>query len=176
MRHKAAAVLAASVLLLAACTHNAGPRVASAASPTALPSADRAAEEQAIQAYAQCMRQHGVTVNDPHDIHPPAGGRNDPALLAWQAAQDACKPLMPGGTLVDGPGLQEIEQLRTFAACMREHDIPITDPLPNGNMKINGRFDHVTRTQLEADPVYIAAMAACRDKLPVPTKSGEPQR
>jgi hypothetical protein len=122
------------------------------------------------------MRQHGVTVNDPHNIQPPSGGRTDPALLKWQAAQDACKQLMPGGTLEDGPGREEMEQLRAFAVCMRDHDIPITDPLPNGNMKINGRFEHVTRTQLEADPVYIAAMAACKDKLPVPTKSPGPQR
>jgi hypothetical protein len=50
---------------------------------------------------------------------------------------------------------------------MREHEVEITDPLPDGNMRINGRLGALNRTQLEADPQYQAAYAACKDKLPV---------
>ncbi|WP_027345677.1 hypothetical protein [Hamadaea tsunoensis] len=172
MRLIRAAFALSAALLLVACTHTSGPGVATAVSATAQPTADRSlsreAEEQAVQQYGQCMRQHGITVSNPHAVHPPEGGRNDPAVLKWQAAHTACQSLLPGGDLEQAPSQQEIEQLRTFAVCMRAHDIPMTDPLPDGNMQINGRFEHVTRTQLEADPVYIAAMAACKDKLPDP--------
>jgi len=135
------------------------------------PPTDRGGEEQSLQQYAQCMSQHGVAVSDPRNITPPSGGRDTPALQKWEQAHDACRALLPGGDLDEGPGQAEMEQLRAFAVCMRAHDVPITDPMPNGNMKINGRFEHVTRTQLDADPVYIAAMAACKDNLPVPAKS-----
>jgi hypothetical protein len=168
--------LAIGVLTTSACTHAAGPQVASVSSAAPSHSPSRADEEQAIQQYATCMRQHGATVADPHNIAPPSGGRDNPALQKWQEAQNACQSLLPGGDLQQAAGQQEMEQLRAFAVCMRAHDIPITDPLPNGNMKINGRFEHVTRTQLEADPVYIAAMAACQEKLPVNEKSAEPRR
>ena len=55
---------------------------------------------------------------------------------------------------------------------MRAHDIPITDPeLPGagdrpGNMRIEGRFNTMLRDQVENDPGYKAAIAACQDKLP----------
>lgn len=88
----------------------------------------------------------------------------------------ACQSLLPPEMLPQGPTPEELEQLRAFAVCMRAHDIPMTDPLPNGNMKINGRFERVTRTQLNADPVFKAANDACKDKLPVANKSAEPKK
>jgi phage tail protein X len=59
-----------------------------------------------------------------------------------------------------------MEKLRSFAVCMRAHDIEMTDPLPDGTMKIKGRLANVTRATLNADPGFQAAMAACQDKLP----------
>lgn len=61
---------------------------------------------------------------------------------------------------------KEMQQLRVFAACMRAHDIDMSDPTPDGNMQIGGRLQNVTRAQLEADPAYGAALGACRDDLP----------
>jgi hypothetical protein len=171
MRRISATVVVACSLFLVACTNTNSPGVATANGAVTSPSKDGAAEEQALQQFAQCMGQHGVSVPDPHNIAPPSGGRDTPSLQKWEEAQNACRALLPGGDLEQGPGDAEMEQLRAFAVCMRAHDIPITDPLPNGNMKINGRFEHVTRTQLEADPVFVEAMAACKDKLPVPAKS-----
>lgn len=71
---------------------------------------------------------------------------------------------LPAGS--PAPSGEELEQLRVFAACMRAHDIDISDPTPDGNLRIGGRFEHSTRAQVEADPAYTAAQGACRDELP----------
>jgi hypothetical protein len=173
----AAAAAFAFAFILSACKDSGSPGIASVAGATPQPSASRGDDEQARRQFTECMSQHGVTMSDPHTITPPSGGRENPALQKWLDAYDACRPLLPGEPLQqDGPGQAEMEQLRAFAVCMREHDIPMTDPLPNGNMKINGRFEHGTRAQMEADPVYIAAIAACHDKLPDNSKSAEPKQ
>jgi hypothetical protein len=82
----------------------------------------------------------------------------------------ACLHFLPEMPTDDGVAAEELEKLRAFAVCMRQHDIPITDPQVGGDrpgdMLIQGRFENVTREQLEADPDYKAAFAACQDKLP----------
>jgi signal transduction histidine kinase len=61
---------------------------------------------------------------------------------------------------------QELEQYRAYAACMREHDIDMSDPDPTGNMQVGGRLADVTRAELETDPGFKAASAACAENLP----------
>jgi hypothetical protein len=164
-------------LLLAACTSNTHkPNIATAAtaSAAAASSSQRpggAADQAAVQQFVACMRQHGVTIKDDQQLAPPH--RDTPQRAPWDRGVAACEHLLPGGTLNPGPSPEDMEKLRAFAVCMRAHDIPITDPLPDGNMKINGRFENITRTQVEADPVYKAAITACQDKLPSDSKSPE---
>lgn len=161
----------AVLLLMSACTNDPSHGIASVATKSAAspsPSSDGAQ----LQEFAQCMTSHGATVTDPRNPTPPSGG---PAAQAWPTAIESCRSLLSPEALGHTPDPAELEQLRTFAVCMRAHDIPITDPLPDGNMKINGRFERVTRTQLNADPVFIAAMDACRDKLPEADKSPSPK-
>jgi hypothetical protein len=178
---KRIAVTLLCVLALSACTADPGTEgiasVATAA-PTVSASPGGASREAAMRQFEACMTSHGVTITNPGRIDPPSTGPDSAAGQAWNAAMNACKGLLPAADLNPAPDQAELEKLRVFAVCMRAHDIPMTDPLPDGNMKINGRFEHVTRTQLEADPVYIAAMTACRDKLPEAGngKSGEPTR
>lgn len=123
-------------------------------------------------AYARCMRQHGVNVPDPvagsDDWGPePANGTNAPG---WSTAWEACKQLLPAGMVRgdggDRPSAQDLEKLRAYAVCMREHDIGMTDPDETGNLQIVGRLERATRAQLENDPGYKAATEACKDKLP----------
>jgi hypothetical protein len=115
------------------------------------------------------MREHGQNLPEPDPgsttfrMPEPPGGQESPQ---WQAAMEACQLLLPSGLRPQPPGPEELEQLRNFAICMRAHDIEMTDPLPNGNMKIGGRLAFVTRAELQADPGYQAATAACQDKLP----------
>lgn len=131
---------------------------------------------QAIAAYksfAKCMRGRRQNMPDPvGDGQPnfelPAGA----SATAWRNAIDACQHNLPGGTIPrdDGPTAAELEQLRQFAICMRAHDIEMSDPATSGarkgDMIIGGRLEHVTRTELEKDPAYKAATAACKSKLP----------
>jgi signal transduction histidine kinase len=61
---------------------------------------------------------------------------------------------------------QQLDQFRTYAICMRAHGIEMSDPAPDGSMTVGGRLEHVTKAQLNADPAYLAAEAACRDERP----------
>ncbi|GIH03566.1 hypothetical protein Rhe02_16330 [Rhizocola hellebori] len=141
----------------------------------AQPTATASAKDDPV-AFSQCMREHGQHVPDPgpggtweFNPHP----RTVPT--GWDEAIRACQHLIEMPT-DDGMPPEDMEKLRAFAVCMREHDIPVTDPQIGGdrpgNMRIGGRFEDVTRDQLEADPVYKAAYAACKDKLPTETKKG----
>jgi hypothetical protein len=79
-------------------------------------------------AFSKCMRGHGISgFPDPSaqgaGIHLDPGSGLDPASPAFQAAQEQCKKLLPGG----GPGLQGrvvSSSDVTFARCMRAHGVP----------------------------------------------------
>jgi hypothetical protein len=158
------ALLAAGI---AGCSAPADDGIASATD--AQPSAAASVTDDPV-AFSQCMRDRGQDVAAPRpdgswDFNP----RPREAPAGWDEAIRACSHLIAMPT-DDGPDPAEMEKLRAFAVCMREHDIPITDPQVGGdrpgNMTIGGRFENITREQLEADPAYKAAHAACKDKLP----------
>ncbi|WP_205826233.1 hypothetical protein [Microbispora catharanthi] len=111
-------------------------------------------------AYAACMRRQGHPLPEPVDVN------NVPADA--QAAAAKCRPLLPGGEAERHarPPAEDMAKLRAFAQCMRAHQIQMTDPLPDGNMRMLGRMEHMNREQLNADPAYKAALAACRNRLP----------
>ena len=93
------------VLAVAACAakKDSGIPTANGGTTTASPSAhgplsEAQKQEQAVR-FAQCMRAHGVTVQDPGPDHPAqigggAAGGSDPKA---QAALDACKQYLPDG-------------------------------------------------------------------------------
>jgi hypothetical protein len=161
-------ILVLAALLAVACTHSRAPGLATAngSHPSPTPSAG----DDPV-AFARCMRDHGQQVPDP-----PATGRwsFDPqpqgASTAWHNAVKACEQYIPGILADHGPTAQEMAQLRQFAICMRAHGIEMADPQAGGSrpgdMIISGRLGNLSRTQVEADPGYKAAIAACKDKLP----------
>jgi hypothetical protein len=159
-------------LLLAACDKKVDPGLptaqgsGAAVAPTA--SASGAANDDDPVAYARCMRAHGQNVADPQpgqswNPQPPGKGK------AGKDAHLACAHLLPGEE-PDVPTAQELEKLRAFAVCMRSHDVPMDDPVPNqpggGKMRIHGRFEHITRAQLNQDRGWQAALTACEPQLP----------
>ena len=154
--------------LAAACTTSSSTGLPTASGGSDAPIGSAAWHTGAV-AYARCMRQHNVNVPDPAPgqvgWNPgPATARQSPL---WGAAWQACQHLLPAGyTPGNHPTAQELEQLRTFAVCMRAHGIDISDPKPDGEWTIGGRLAHVTKAQLNNDPGYKAAMAACKGKLP----------
>ncbi|MFC6016352.1 hypothetical protein ACFP2T_09090 [Plantactinospora solaniradicis] len=170
-----------------ACTRPADPGIPSANGSSAGASGSPAASDDpnAAANFAKCMREHGQNVPDPDpaserfDIVRPSGAPNS----AWDAAARQCQHFLPGGTLPGpGPSREELEQLRLFAVCMREHGIEISDPeMPGegtkpGNMVIRGRLEHLSRTEVQNDPGYKAAHDACEDKLPRGQKKEEEGR
>jgi hypothetical protein len=169
------------VLLATACAGGpSGPGVAgqgASSTPSASPSSDTGNAELA---HAQCMRDHGIS--DFPD--PQAGGGSaiqfqpgsdlDPDNPQYEAAEDACKSLLPPpSSSIWTPSPQELEQLVRFAQCMRAHGADVSDPDPTtGDMTT----PHGTRAEAENDPLYQAAYAACKDKLPDEAQAPEKNR
>lgn len=87
---------------------------------------------QDVVAFARCMREHGQNVPDPKpgEQWRPARdiAKDDPA---WAAAFEACGHLLKAGDAEDEPATptaEQLEQLRAFAKCMREHGVEMSDP------------------------------------------------
>ncbi|GAA3214680.1 hypothetical protein GCM10010532_041280 [Dactylosporangium siamense] len=118
------------------------------------------------QQFAACMREHGQDVpdQDPDSgnvvITPPA------ANGAWDTAMSACRHFLPDGGEAGAVTPQQLEGLRAYAVCMREHGVELTDPDPTtGKSQFGGRLANATRDQIVNDPTYKAADAACKDRL-----------
>jgi hypothetical protein len=143
-------------LVLIACSGGAAPDdVATLVDPSASPDASPSASldpEAAMDAFAQCMRDHGVDIQissaggeagkgpttATSSARPISG--TDKGEDAFTAASKGCAPLLPKGG-VNGPGGQpdpEMEQkLLDFSRCMREHGVDMPDPqFENGGANV----------------------------------------
>jgi hypothetical protein len=157
-------VLAVAVVVgLAGCGGGpAEPGVASAGSGSAQPSATPSlSDQQKAVRYAQCLRDHGLTVLDP-----PAGSTHvDIENVSKQAAApaiEACKQYAPGGTLGGPPDPATLAELRQFAACMRAHGVSVTDPDPVTGVITLQPGPGTNKT----DPKTSQASAECEHLLP----------
>jgi hypothetical protein len=119
-------------------------------------------------AYSQCMRSHGI-----HDFPDPAPGAGvafqinagpgsdlDPTDPRFQAANQACRSLLPGGgKQAPPPSSQKIAEEVKWAACMRAHGLP-TFPDPNAQGAFDSsRMDHASLT-------FETASQACKSLQP----------
>jgi hypothetical protein len=124
--------------------------------------------QQAMVAFAQCMRTHGVSnFPEPHEGHiliqgGPGGQELNPRSAQFQAAQKTCQRLLPNG---GRPTAQEQAQMQEralkFSACMRSHGVP---SFPNPSFEGGG-----AKLSLKAgsgpdprSPQFQAAQRACR--------------
>jgi hypothetical protein len=94
--------------------------------------------EEAMLAYTECMRDHGIEMEDPQ----PAGGEGGArGIIArapeaddedFQAAQAECEPLLDAVVSDFEPDPEQQaemrEQLLDYADCMREQGIDMPDP------------------------------------------------
>ncbi len=92
--------------------------------------------------FAQCMREHGVDMEDPTTdengnfqmMRPSGGGEGgefDPEdREAMQAAREACSQYLEGiAQQFDRPDMTEMQDLMLeYAACMRENGVDMPDP------------------------------------------------
>jgi hypothetical protein len=155
----AAVVLAALVPLAAACSSSKTPASGGSAS-----SSKSDAMAHAL-AYSRCMRSHGISdFPDPSgsggrggfnfSMH---GGPNsdlDHNNPQYQAANQACQRLLPGGSAEQHQSPQEIAKEAKLATCMRSHGYP-TFPDPNSQ----GAFDFsgIDRNA----PAFQSALTTC---------------
>jgi hypothetical protein len=179
IRGWAGAVLAALALTLAlaACGgEDSEAQVASLGGATTTTEEDDAASseegepEEALLAYARCMREHGVDVPDPQTDE---SGRTEFRLVRprgnekkFQEAQEACGEHLENARPrnLDPEQEQEMrEAMLAFAKCMREHGVDMPDPEfgegGRGTVRMRGGID-------PDDPDFREAEEACRDLRP----------
>lgn len=103
--------------------------------------------EDAVLAFAQCMRDHGVDMPDPQMDGEGGvaiaieGKPGDEAKM--EAAQAACEPLMEnarGDMDIDPEQRAEMQaEMLEFAECMREHGIDMDDPVFSDDGRVTQR-------------------------------------
>ncbi|GAA4537129.1 hypothetical protein [Amycolatopsis samaneae] len=94
--------------------------------------ADKAADMDAMRAYAKCMREHGVDMPDPTDGGMMSLPAMQPGDTKMEAATTACKKLLPNGGEPKKLTPEELDKQRQQAKCMREHGVNMSDPNPDG--------------------------------------------
>jgi hypothetical protein len=152
------ALLAACLLLVSAGTVSA--QVATLEEPGASPGPSAAAEEsdktptddpqEAMLAYAQCMRDHGIDMDDPQFASGDGafmvriGGPGerpdfDPESEGFQAAQEACGQILEASRPRLDPEAQAelLEQQLAMAQCLRDNGV---DGFPDPVMDSDGRM------------------------------------
>lgn len=173
-RHTAMAAVLIAGLLAAGCTKTATPKVASAegvsqprpsstASPMPSPAADEG--DRALQ-FQRCMQDHGVDVQT--DTEGKVGVQATPGdKTKALSAAEACQIYLPGGGEKLKLSPEDVEKLRQFSQCVREHGFPDwPDPDPEtGQM----RFDEQDQSRLadmKNDPQFRTAIESCESLAP----------
>jgi hypothetical protein len=144
-----------------------------AATASASPTATLSDSERRLK-FAACMRDHGVDLPDPTDdgngggvaIRVPDG--TDPKSV--DAAMQQCKAYLPNGGKPPTLDAAQLEQVRKFAACMRDHGVTnFPDPDADGRLTITGGPGSGLDPK---DPTFAAAMTACQKYQPRPAGGG----
>lgn len=155
------AVMAGTVLFLAACSSNASGSPSSQSTPTT----GTSAHYQKALAYAQCIRTHGVpNFPDPNSQGQFTVQGNDTQAeeAALATAKTACRSLLPGGQLSQSQEQQRLNELLQFARCMRSHGVPnFPDPKSNP-VSLNLRGSGIDRKS----PQFQSAQQACSSVRP----------
>lgn len=166
MRNLALLAVVPAVFGLAACGGGADDGVASAnggtQKPTSSPTASLDPHEAALK-YAQCMRQHGIQMDDPKGNDGKVSIRLDRgsgSRAKMEAAQKACQHFMAAGgrgPKMDDPKMRD--QLLKYAKCMRDNGIDMPDPKPGHALQMPAP-DEGSRAKFEA------AQKACQKYQP----------
>lgn len=164
-----AAALACLGLLAAACSGGSANPGAGAGSPGG------SAKTSAL-AYSQCMRAHGIKAfPDPNSqgqiaLNAGPGTGIDPRSPQYQAADKACKSLMPASRLSPAQQAQLKAGNLKYAQCMRAHGISdFPDPNSQGQIQIQAK----PGSDLDPNnPRFQSANKACQQYQPGGGKGG----
>jgi hypothetical protein len=166
-RMQAASLMAALVVLLAACSPD-----QPAGHETGLPG------EAAELAHAQCMRDHGIDWPDPEFVDgewemSPLGEDIDLESPEFREAETECAQVLQDGQPEAGEDInpedralleEQMDKMLEFAACMRDQGIDFPDPQMDDSGTISGPAG-----PLDGDwDAFEAAKQVCEDQ------SGEP--
>lgn len=194
----AVAVIAASAaLMLSACSSSSGSSGSAAdakpsgsVTPAASSSGRGGANGQAMEAYRNCLTQHGVnmpTFNRPSGSARPSGrpsggfgggggfrGGGFPGMggaspdAATQKALDACKSLRPQfNGQRGGAGGADSSAYQAFTSCLKDHGVTLPSPTASG-ARGGGGFRGGLNT---ADPKTAKAYSTCKVLLPQRTSA-----
>ena len=179
-----ALLLAATVALSAACSTGSGSQSRPGSAPVASLAghgngATAAAQpptvaqsDQDFVNFARCMRAHGVQMSDP--FHRPGHSGLSIELptrdAATSAAYSVCnhfisKIIQAKMAGAASQAVADLPALTRWAQCMRDHDIPMLDPGPQGQLSL-GNVPGITSDFGRYSPQFRAADQACRHLLP----------
>jgi hypothetical protein len=119
-----------------------------------------AQEEEAGLAFAECMRGHGVEIEDPKPGHGIALPDQSPKTKKALAACNG--KLGSGQELSAGEDEKLKEGALAFAQCMRDEGIEMGDPTFPGP----GKFLLDIKGIDTESPAFVAAQESCGEKLP----------
>ena len=141
--------------------------------------------EDAMLAFARCMREHGVDMPDPDTSGGgpgvvtfsagAPGGKLDVDATKFQEADKACRDLLgDAGPMNMSPEQQQEmqDQALAFSRCMREHGVNMPDPNFDGEGHMMMKIDDTSGID-PSDPKFEAAQQACGSAFgPAGAKSG----
>jgi hypothetical protein len=180
--------------LLAACgsSGSASPTTAAAASQSAGGPTTTSSRQAALQAYTNCLKDHGMTVpaggfggfgrggpggtDDAGSAPTPSTPRTtlSPAQQqAFTAARQACQSLLPAGGFGGGGGARNTAAFQAYLSCLKDHGVTIpttTTAAPGSATSTGGRggFGGGLGGINRNDPTFIAANKVCQALLPTP--------
>jgi hypothetical protein len=146
----------------------------------------KANPEEAMLAFARCMREHGIDMPDPDTSGGArgaitfragaAGAKLDADTTKFQEAHEACKDLMGDvGPMNLSPEEQQErqDQALAFSRCMREHGVDMPDPQFGGEGQVMLRIGPGEGLDPE-DPKFQEAQQACGSAFGPPGAKGGP--
>lgn len=151
-----AGVAAGVALLAAACGGSSGPAQSAGSG-----------NQQAVVAYAQCVRAHGVpNFPDPNSQGQIVISGQSINQSQLQRARASCKKLLPAGGSGQVPEAQQhasLSKLLKYSSCMRAHGVPnFPDPVQKGR---SVSFPGATGLDPHSQQ-FQSAQQACRSLLP----------
>jgi hypothetical protein len=122
---------------------------------------ESAAGEEARLEFAECMRAHGVEMEDPKPGQSiDLGGKDDPTT---KQALAACNGKLGAGQELSAEEDEELKEgALAFAQCMRDEGIDMGDPRFLGK----GKFLLDIAGLDTESPAFKAAQATCQSKMP----------
>ena len=115
--------------------------------------------QEAMLAFARCMRKNGVDMEDPKPGEGLALRVRKGEEKKMEKAQKACQPILRNA--IGEPSAEERKAMEDsmleFARCMREHGVQIADPKPGEGIRVGGPGTKID----PEDPTFQKAQKAC---------------